>query len=362
MINVFEPRISNEELEATQEVLSTLWLGKGRKVAEFESKWAEHCGTQARNIVTCNTCTNALFEAVRLADVSEGDEVIIPDNHFIGTAQAVYAAGATPVFCDIELESMNASNESLQSMITEKTRAIILNHYGGLPCKLDYDAIPRHIAIIHDLANAPMAKIDKGQRMDYCTWSFDAMKIITMGSGGALYCHDPQMAELARSDFNLGMDSKSGFSSNKKKCWWEFNVDDYGMRNDILNDLQAAMGLVQLKKIAMFVARRKEIVELYRELLQDIPQVIPPSRDVDPYYFFWVSALFRDSLAAYLKESEIYTTFRYYPLSLAYHRTKHPVTALSASRNNLLLPLHQGLKDDQISLICSKIMEFYRKR
>lgn len=359
MINVFQPSTDDEELRALKEVLDTHWLGKGKKVAEFEEKWAEHSGTDKINIVSANTCTSALFEAVRLAGISGGDEIIIPDNHFIGTAQAVMARGGVPVFCDIDPLTLNASDETIKEKISSRTKAVILNHYGGIPCA-DQFSFPENIIVIRDLANDPCANL-KNIRVDFATWSFDAMKIITMGSGGMLYCKDPNLAERARTDFNLGMDSKSGFSSDKERGWWKFGIEYYGMRNEILNDMQAAIGLEQLKKLPQFVARRKAIVRTYRDELKDLNQIKLPTEDVDPYYFFWITVDEdkRDDLALFLRINNIYTTFRYYPLSLAYYHIRNSPVAYKIAQTNLLLPLHQGLSDDDVQYVVSILNLFF---
>lgn len=361
-IQLFSPTTGPEELAALSHTLSTHWLGKGAQVQAFEAAWAKHVGVKTANMVSTNSCTSALFEAVRLARLEPGDEVIIPTIHFVGAAQAVLAVGAKPVFCDVDKWSLNATHETIEDRLTQKTKAVIMNHYGGVMARIVDKGDLKGLIWIDDLANAPMIKITD-LSSDYAVWSFDSMKVLTTGDGGMLYCKREVDATWARMDFCLGVDSESGVSSQKDSRWWEFSVPLKGMRRELMNDLQAAMGLAQLPKLDGFVARRKEIVRLY-----DLHLNGKKTNDFTfmygggaRYYFTWLYTEKRDELARYLREKGIYTSWRYHPLHLAYNTGDSLPNADFASEACLLLPLHNGLTDSDIEYICHSIREFFKK-
>lgn len=365
MINVFEPATSYDEEKAIAAVLDSGWIGKGQKVDEFESAWASHIGSNPANVVSINSCTEALFQAVQLLGIGPGDEVIIPTIHFIGAAQAVLSVGATPVFCDVDSRTLNATLGDIQKVKTNRTKCVIVNHYGGVPC--DIQNISewcnlRTIKLIEDAANAP-ASTYNGQAVgtfgDIGTWSFDAMKIISTGDGGMLWFRSVDLATKARKQMYLGTSEASGLNSNRDK-WWEFGVDIAGARRSVMNDIAAAMGLEQLRKLPQFIERRIEIIDIYDKEIGKIVNV-PPNNDFNSsHYFYWIQTPRRDELAAYLRANSIYCTFRYYPLHWAYNLPDSLPNAEKAARETLLLPLHCGLTDDNVGYICEKVREFYK--
>lgn len=365
MINVFEPALSQNEAAAAAEVMIGGWIGRGPKVAAFESAWATHIGATPEQVVSISTCTEGLFQAVELLGIGPGDEVIIPSIHFIGAANAVIKAGAKPVFCDVDSRSLNTSKVAVYGQVSPKTRAIILNHYGGLWCGPTNDMVSlgREIKIIEDCACAPASAIEGlpfGTFGDIGIWSFDAMKILSTGDGGMVYCRDPELARRLRQSIYLGMDETSGLSSSKER-WWEFEVTGPG-RRAIMNDITAAIGLEQLKKLPRFVARRKEIWGMYNERLTGLDWLTlpPPVPDYveSSYYFYWVQLEKRDELARYLKGRQIYTTFRYYPLHRVFKTGQKLSGADRAADRTLLLPLHQGLSSDEVEYICDCVRGF----
>lgn len=366
MIPLFKPSLGQDELLAIADSFQSGWLGKGQKVDEFEFAWTKHIGSNPANVVSINSCTEALFQAVQLLGIGPGDEVIIPTIHFIGAAQAVLSVGAIPVFCDVDNRTLNATYELIADKIGPKVKAIILNHYGGVPVE-NLDALTMacrgRVFIIEDAANAPASTFN-GQAVgtfgDIGVWSFDAMKIISTGDGGMLWFRDAELAAKARKQIYLGTSTGNGLSNQADK-WWEFGVDIVGVRRSIMNDIAAAIGLEQLKKIYDFVNRRDEIAAKYIDSLGDLVSIYPVwDNNIYPsHYFFWIQTPKRNELAAYLRANNIYTTFRYYPLHWAYNLPDSLPNAERASRETLLLPLHCGLSDENVSYICEKVREFY---
>lgn len=369
MINLFQPVCDSRELFAIDKVLASGWLGKGPKVAEFEAAWSNHIGATPEQVVSTNSCTEGLFTAVRLLDIGPGDEVIIPTIHFVGAAQAVLAIGAIPVFCDVDSRTLNTTAGFILSKVTKRTRAVVLNHYGGVPCQMDEIMLLLEqwpgIYLIEDAACAP-ASTYQGKAVgtfgDIGLWSFDAMKIITTGDGGMMYIRDKELADKARKMLYLGTDTQSGLSNSTDR-WWEFGVEIEGARRSVMNDMAAVMGLEQLKKLAAFAARRAEASLFYDCQLYGLfpycPNVLVGNKNLSSFYFYWIQTPRRNELAAFLKENGIYTSFRYYPLHWAYGTADYLPNAEKAARETLLLPLHCGLTDEDVNFICNKVKEFY---
>ena len=367
MINLFEPALAADELTAIARVFHSNWPGKGPKVAEFEQAWAAHINAESENVVSVNSCTEGLFQAVQLLGIGPGDEVIIPTIHFVGVAQAVLSVGARPVFCDVDSRTLNIKAQFIWDKVTSRTAAIIINHYGGVPCDMFEIVRYGHIKLIEDAACAPASTFGSqaiGTFGDIGVWSFDAMKIISTGDGGMMYIRDRELADNARKQLYLGTSEGSGLRSDKAR-WWEFEVEIAGARRSVMNDLAAGIGLEQLKKLDGFVERRKEIWYYYEENLKwertELlpPLMIPIRKNKCSFYFYWIQTPRRDELARYLKENGVYTTFRYYPLHWAFKTGDHLPNAEKAARETLLLPLHCGLSDEDVSYICEKVREFY---
>lgn len=367
-IQVFSPTLGQEELLTVADSFSTGWIGKGEKVAEFERAWAGHIGVAPENVVSVNCATEGLFQICELLDLHYPDEVIIPSIHFIGAANAVYHTGATLHFCDVDRRTLNPTLENIQAAYTSLTVGVILLHYGGVAQELDTIrewCNSKKLWLIEDAACSP-ATIYKGKPAGtwghFGVWSFDAMKILSTGDGGMIYCENPDQVQQLRRRLYLGMETQSGLSNDNDK-WWEFEVSCPG-RRVIMNDIAAGIGLEQLKKLDGFIKRRIELTYLYDELLSEnfaanvsyIPGRQPKE---DSFYFYWIQTPRRDELAQFLRQQGIYTTFRYYPLHRVFKTGQALPGADYAADNTLLLPLHCNLTDEQVEYICSKVKEFF---
>ena len=371
MINVFQPQLGSEELEAIKKVFESNWLGKGKLTSQFEDNFAMHVGVNKQHLRSTNCCSEGLFNSMKIFDIQNSDEVIIPTISFIGAGNSVCANGSKLVFCDVDKRTLNATAHHIEKKITSKTKAILLIHYGGVPCEMDEImelAKANNIKVIEDSA-CSVSSTYKGRACgtigDMGMWSFDAMKILVCGDGAMLYFRDLELADKAEKLMYFGLENKSGFSNSVDAKWWEFNISQFGHRA-IMNDVTAAMALEQLKKLPLFINRRKEISNFYNENLKDIdwldiPQKLP-EYCTSSYYFYHIQTKNgkRDELAKYLRENGIYTTFRYYPLHLVkyYECTEHFKNAEWAANNTLCLPIHQSLTNDNLSYIVDKIKLF----
>ena len=374
MINVYQPTLDKEELDALKDVFESNWLGKGKRVAEFEEKYAEHLGTSKDLVLTTNCCSEGLFSSMHLLDIQPGDEVIVPTISFIGAGNAVCAHGAKLVLCDVDPHTLNARAEDIEKVITPKTKAILLLHYGGIPCEMDEImalAKKHNLKVIEDAAAGVCSRY-KGKAIgtigDMGMWSFDAMKILVSADGAMLYFNTPELRKKADRWLYFGLETKSGYENSVAQKWWEFDISSFGHRA-IMNDVTAAMALEQLKKLPMYMEKRKHVSDFYYENLKqfswlELPPVLPDYVETS-YYFYHVQITNgkRDQFAKFLRENGVYTTYRYYPLHRVpgYGVTGEFPNADYAADHTLNLPIHQSISDQDLEYILEKVKEFDEK-
>lgn len=370
MINLFQPQVGAEELEAVAEVFQDRWLGHGPRTKAFEAAFADHLGVAPEHVVFINSGTSGLFLATELLDLEEGDEVVLPSLSFLAAANAIVTSGGRPVFCDVDPRTLNPTLEDVEAVLTDRTKAVVVLHYGGYPgdiVRIAERCRELGITLIEDSACSVASRVDGkavGTFGDLAMWSFDAMKVLVTGDGGMIYVKDPEQAARVRRLAYHGLAQPSGFGYAKVSArWWELDIPEPG-RRVIGNDLTAAIGSVQLRRLPEMVARRQEIVALYDRELAGIdglrtPPALPEGHE-STHYFYWVQMdpEIRDQVAGDLLADEIYTTFRYAPL----HKVPAygtPDTQLPASDwvsdRTLCLPLHPGLSDADVLAVAASL-------
>jgi len=374
MINVFQPSLGKEELDALEKVFESNWIGKGKIVIDFEEKYAEHIKSSKELVLSTNCCSEGLFSSMPLLDIQPGDEVILPTISFVGAANAICAHGAKMVFCDVDPRTLNARAEDIEKVITPKTKALLLLHYGGIPCEMDeIMALCRkhNIKVIEDAA-AGVCSFYKGKAVgtigDMGMWSFDAMKILVCGDGAMLHFNTPELRNKADRWLYFGLEAKSGYSNTVAQKWWEFDISSFGHRA-IMNNITAAIALEQLKKLPAYMKRRAEVHKFYDENLMqfswiELPPVLPDYVETSYYlYHIQIKNGMRDKFARFLRENGVYTTYRYFPLHRVpgYGVTGHFPNADYAADNTLNIPIHQSLTDDDLQFIIEKFSEFDHK-
>ena len=376
MIHVFSNSLGPEELDAVAEVFSSRWVGKGKECDEFEREFAAML--RAPRVLLTNSCTSAIGMAVAALGIGPGDEVIVSTINFVACAGAVVAAGAVPVFADVDPSTLNIAPSEIERLKTPRTKAVFLLHYGGHPCAMDEisAACGDDVAIIEDSANA-VSSAYKGEMCGTLgaagVFSFDAMKILVMGDGGALVLQDEEAFHRAGAIRALGLSqqSPSGFetmSQKKKRRWWEYELETVSGRF-ISNDIMAAIGRAQLRKLPEFIDRRRQIWDYYKAELAGLPALgLPPEplpQTTSSFYLYWIRLPERrDELAHYLADNGVYTTFRYYPLHLVkyFAATCRLPVAEAVGETTLNLPLHQNLADDDVQKVVDLIRRFLRGR
>lgn len=361
MIQIFSNSLGEEELQAIKLVFESKWIGYGKETKLFEKELSDKIN---RPILVTNSCTSALYMSMKILDIGKGDEVIIPSIHFIGAANAIIDVGAKPVFADVDLKYLNILPQEIERLRNKNTKALMLLHYGGHPCDMDeIYKYSKELYIIEDSANSPFSKY-KGKNCgtlgDIGCFSFDAMKILCMGDGGAI-CMRGGLYNKALEYRYFGIkNQQSGIDSLNKERWWETELNCISNRN-INCDILSAIGRIQLKKVDKFIERRKEIWGRYQGelfMFERPPEPLPQTQS--SYYFYWIKSEERDKLAKYLIDNEVYCTFKYPPLHLIdYYNSKVKLPNSELLNEKVLnIPIHQNLSDNDVSKIIETLKKF----
>ncbi|HAH32823.1 MAG TPA: DegT/DnrJ/EryC1/StrS aminotransferase [Elusimicrobia bacterium] len=291
-IPIFNTYISPAAADEVAKVLQSTFLSEGSIVKAFESRLAAELGLL--NPVAVNSGTSALHLALVLVGIAPGDEVICPAQTFIATALTIMQERAVPVFADINYGTGNIDPRSIAEKITPKTRAIMAVHWGGYPCDMDeICAIAKKhgLAVIEDAAHAPGASY-KGRAIgaisDFTCFSFQAIKHITTGDGGAVCCRDENNARSAFAKRWFGIDRFNSRPSVLGER--QYNVSAVGYKYH-LNDYAAALGLANLSGFKERMARRRAIAARYRKQLGGVPGIRLFSETPDRESAYWLFGL-----------------------------------------------------------------------
>lgn len=373
MIPIFSNSLGEEEVQAVRRVFESRWLGRGKECEEFEKELADHFNVP--RVLLLNSCTAAIYIALKAVGIGKGDEVIISTANFVAVASAVLECGAKPVFADVDPDYFNLLPSEVDRLKTRKTKAVFLLHYGGHPAPIDEirAACGDKIMILEDSANSVSSRYKGtacGALGSAGVFSFDAMKTLVMADGGALIVRDQDILKKAEALRYLGFSSTttSGMSAAQtgNQRWWEYDLDLPSGRF-ISNDVLAAVGRVQLKKLPQFIERRRTAWKYYQENLKGITGITTPPDPLpetsSSYYLYWIKVPGkRDELAAHLKEKGIYTTFRYFPLHrVPYYRDNSKLpNAEEMNEVTLNIPMHQNLSDSDMNQIVDAIRSFFK--
>ena len=371
MIKVSKGCVGEEELAAVREAFEYGYFGLAARVLEFEEALKQYLGVE--HVVATNTGTSALHLALDGLGIGIGDEVIVPSLTYVAAFQAIAATGATPVACDVEPDTLLMDLVDAEGRITERTKAVMPVHYAGSPCDMDalLELGERHrLRIVDDAAHA-FGSTYKGRKVgglgDVTCFSFDSIKNITCGEGGAVICRDGELAEMLRQKRTLGISRKSS-ADNAKVRGWQFDVTTNGFRYHMSN-INGAIGLTQLKRVSSFIARRREICRVYDAAFRYLAGVQPLQINYDetaPHvYVVRVKDRRRDQLMEFLGNRDIETGINYVPNHLhSYFRVnglRLPETE-SAYSEILTLPLHCALSDSDVKFVIDSVASFFLDR
>jgi len=369
MISVFGSLVGDEEIANVTACMRSQWMGFGKNVDVFEKKYMEKYGLPSFAMV--DSGSNALFMAVKLLDLPPDSEIILPSFTWVSCAQAILLAGHRPVFCDVDLTTMNVRREDIEAKVTEKTAAVMVVHYAGLAVEMD-PILALGYPVIEDAAHA-VDSTYKGKPCgtigDVGIFSYDAVKNLTVGEGGGIAARLPARIERAKVMRYCGI-GKSGFDSavanaGGKDRWWEYNIQEPFIKM-LPTNMAAGIGIAQLDRIDALQARRKVIWDIYQSELAGVPGLITPPEakpgDRHSYFTYCIRVPERNELAHYLLSEQIYTTLRYHPLHLNPLYGQMDVRLPNSEQLNtdaLSIPIHPRMTDADVVKVIDKIKVFY---
>ncbi len=370
MIPLQRPSMTDDELRAVGEVFATGWLGMGEETTRFEAELRAFLGV--REVVACNTGTSALHLALAALQAPRGAEVIVPSLTWTASVQAILMAGLTPVFADVDPVTLNLSAGAARAALSERTAAIMPVHYRGLACDLDpiVTLAEGHGAVVvEDAAHAFGSSYRGhliGQTGHITCFSFDPIKNITCGEGGAVVTNSERFAgamALARSMRVLGMDLDT-WARRKADRQFHYDVTADGFRYHMPN-ICAAIGRSQLRRFDAMAARRREIASRYAEAFAENPsiRVLPCDATTTVPFMCVVLAEDRAGFMAHLKARGVSTGVHYLPNHLhtrfrAFRHTELPVTEYAANRI-VTLPLFVDQTDAQVDAVIEAVRAFH---
>lgn len=369
-IPLFNLNFDEAENKAVVDVLNSKWISSGPKTMELEKKFAEMLG--AKYALAVANCTAGLHLAVLAAGIGPGDEVIVPSLTFVATVNCIRYAGGTPVFCDVTAkDNLCIDPDKIEKLITPKTKAVLIMHYGGFACDLDriVDICKKHnISLIEDACHGPMSEY-KGRKLGTFgiagCFSFFSNKNISTGEGGIIVTNDEGVYEKIKLLRSHGMTTMSYERSTGHST--SYNVIGLGY-NYRYNDILAGIALVQLDKLIPDIEKRRQIRDRYIELLKDDERIIIPFKNYNMYSSLYIcpmvlrdgDAEYRDALRAYMAEKGVQTSMHYPPA----HRfsiykelpANLPVTEFVAD-HEFTIPMYGVLTDDEVIYICKTIKD-----
>jgi dTDP-4-amino-4,6-dideoxygalactose transaminase len=366
MIPVIRPLLGPEEAAAAAEAVASGWVAQGPRVAEFEAAFARATGSG--HAVAVSSCTAGLHLALIAAGVGAGDEVVVPSLSFIATANAARYVNAEAVFADVDPATLNLTPATVEPLLTERTRAVILVDQAGVPADLDAMRAlcdPRGITVIEDAACAAGATYrggPAGARASIAAFSFHPRKLLTTGEGGMLITSDPDVATRMRRLREHAMSvSAAERHAGSQPVIERYLEVGYNYR---MTDVQAAIGLVQLGRLGDVIARRRQLAQRYQRLLGQIPGVkiiADPEYGTTNFQSFWVELppdfpVSRNELLQRLASAGISARRGIMAAHLepAYAGHPHPDLPVTErlTSSTLILPLfHQLTRDEQDQVI-----------
>ncbi|MBI2570588.1 MAG: DegT/DnrJ/EryC1/StrS family aminotransferase [Candidatus Schekmanbacteria bacterium] len=267
------PDFTDAEIDAVTRVIRSGWVGMGPETIAFEKELTAFFG--AGDVVTVSSCSAALFLSLRVLGIGPGDEVICPSLTWCSSANAAKFLGAEVVFCDVDAETLCVTARTVAPHLTERTRAVIVVHFGGLPADITAirAGLPDHVALVEDAAHALPARFADGSRVgaseNLTCFSFYANKNLSTGEGGAIAVRDAAVARRLRSLRLHGLDADAWARySQKNTIVAAAPLSELGYKMNY-TDLQASLGRVQLRRLASLQKRRADIAQCYVERLPD---------------------------------------------------------------------------------------------
>jgi len=376
-IRLFKPFLGQEELDNIKDIFDRAWIGLGPKVQEFEYEWSNYIGCKLS--IGVNSATAALHLALKAFGFKEGCKVLIPAITFASTATAVLYNKLEPIFVDVDSDTISMDLSDLEKKFTKDCVAIIPVHFGGHPVAMDKlveFARAKKIAIIEDCAHCAGGTF-KGKTLG--TWgnigcfSFEEKKGMTTGDGGMICSDDEELISPLKAYRWVGIDKDTWKraknytdATNSDSRHWYYEIAVLGYKYN-MNDLAAAIGLAQLKKLDDMNAKRANCIKLYMEHIisfNNIKPLLPFEPKKNVYWLFGIRSDRRDDLIVHLKSRGIATGVHYMPLML------HPLFQTYDNGCNIskkiwqsfiTLPLFAELTKPEIDYIIEALSDFDKR-
>ena len=371
----FVPTIEDDEVKEVVDTLKSGWLTQGPKTIEFERLIAEYSG--AKYAVCVNSCTAALHLSLIGLGIGPGDEVITSPYTFGSTANVIVHTGAKPVFADICKDTYNINPEEIEKAITFRTKAIIPVHFAGQPCDLKriHDiAHDKGIFVIEDAAHAIGAEFEGtkiGSLSDTTCFSFYATKNITTGEGGAITTNNEELADKLRI-LRLHGISKDAWKRYSAAGSWYYEIEACGYKCN-MTDLQAALGIHQIKKLDKFVDARRRYAHSYNREFEDISSVVTPFESPNvkhPYHLYpiLIQNFDRNLFIERMKEENIGTSVHFIPLHLhpyyrdtfGFKKGDFPIAEM-VYEHEVSLPLYPKMKEEDVIEVSNIVLSILQE-
>ena len=364
-IRLSKSSISQKEKDAVLKVMDTEFLGMGKEVQLFEEKIKNYLETD-KEVVCVNTGTSALHLALSALGIGIGDEVLVPSLTYVASFQAISATGAKPIACEINPNTLFIDVYDAKKRITKNTKAIMPVHYASNSKGMSevYQLAKEfNLRVIEDAAQAFGSKRDNqkiGLDGDIICFSFDGIKNITSGEGGAILSSDKKFLQKVKDARLLGVEKDTQMRYEGQRSW-DFDVKEQGFRYHMSN-IMASIGIVQVSRVDEFRSKRQQIAKRYIQTLSDIKEIRFLDFDFNELlpHIFVIKATKRDGLREYLISNNIECGVHYKPnhLLTKYKADHLPITE-KVYEEILTLPCHFDLTEDEQNRVIQKIKEFY---
>lgn len=376
-IPLFDLNFDSKEAKAVKRTLASKWISTGPKCLEFEKLFSEKIGNQFS--LTTSSCTASLHMALIALNIKGEDEVIVPSLTFAATANVIKYVGAKPVFCDIsDTSNLTIDPEEVKRKVNDKTKAIIVMHYGGFSCEMDSIieiAKKYNLFIIEDAAHSPLSTYKNkklGTIGDIGTFSFFSNKNIAIGEGGMITTKHESIYKKLKLLRSHGMTTLSYERSKGHSTSYEINEIGYNYR---LDDIRASIGIIQLQKLNKDISKRQKIRKFYIEKLKENPFIIIPFQDYKEFSSNYIFPIIlknsdlkkRDFIRNELHLKGIQTSIHYPPVH-RFQVFKNDYVQLPntdyVSNNQITLPMYSSLTKKNVYFICNnliKILDSYDK-
>ncbi len=367
-IPLFDLNYGPDEIQALTDTIKDNWISIGPRCEEFESEFAK--GLCVPYALTVDNCTNALFMALLALDIGPGDEVLVPSLTFVATVNSVKYVGATPVFCDITSEKdLCISVDDIEKKITPRTKAITVMHYAGFPCDMErvMNLAKRHgLKVIEDACHGPLSEY-RGRKLgtigDVGCFSFFSNKNISTGEGGMVTCNDEALYKRFRLLRSHGMTTTSYQRAGGHSTSYDVVSLGYNFRMD---DLRAALGIVQLGKLRGDLEKRAQVRKWYEAALVGVSQVIVPflghqgfvSNYIFPVMLKERDTVYRDCVRDKMHASGVQTSVHYPAVHrFSIYQTSSANLPLTeyASDHLITLPMYSKLTESEVEQIVDSL-------